>query len=494
MFLSKPAFNPRCDTVQFASLPPLADRLVQAAAIPYRFSVFDTLNDRQLPMITSLETLPHVQPASRVVVGDMHGNWLKLLETLLVGGLITFQTPGGSSDALKPLTTIRDLGEQLNRAIDADPNLEQRAVRDSIWELKDKLLEQFQTIRWTDENRQLLLLGDVIADRGPLDYVTMGLIRAINRTDDDGSVDDHTNYKDRIAYLTGNHDHGVYQYYTFGESPLLGEANHQENRYRSLVNSLKLMQDDPGRWDDLKKQYQQFLGHAKVMLYNPDEKTLYVHAPVRRQEMNGLVDMVCNYAQTFNFTRWKYNEIIHNVAMNQFVDDANELYHFHINYGFEHPQAELVLEDENLKAADQVFQDFFWVRTFADSQAFLPFYEPSISRQLVCRLVHGHTNDTVMSQYSNLRPGRGQGDLGGSVDPNFAIYSLNNAVRYEWGQTEFDTPSVLFLEKKEGNRLEAFEQRYQPQNPTGEPTGDTQEDAKSPGAGRPRANKPVGVP
>ena len=80
------------------------------------------------------------------------------------------------------------------------------------------------------------------------------------------------------------------------------------------------------------------------------------------------------------------------------------------------------------------------------------------------------------------------------MDPNFAIYSLNNAVRYEWGQTEFDTPSVLFLEKKEGNRLEAFEQRYQPQNPTGEPTGDTQEDTKSPGAGRPRANKPVGVP
>lgn len=401
--------------------------LIKAFDPPYRFTIYDPQGDERL--VTPLEALPRLSQSTRVVIGDLHASYLKLLETLVVGNFITMpkQAP---AKILKYAAALDGLIEQ-DTMLDVPHN--QAAAR----ELVELLQKEFDTIQWKDASppRQLVLLGDVIGDRGPLDLVTLNLLETLT-----------TDHPDRILWLASNHDHGVFEHYAFEGKTSLALEDDRGSFLRSLKTT-----DDPSA---LKDQYKHFLTQAKVTLYNPEERTWYTHTPVRPDHVKAVIARINANKDRFNlyYGDWDYDNAWIPMGVKAFTEEANEVYQHHIQAGFE---GDLVDEDDEI-----AFRSFIWSHQTVDSQAFQSFRGKGVRH-----LVHGHTKSTVNSPFSRSRPSAGGDDPGGSTDPNYEIISLDQVVRRGVGAGGNEDQCSLYVESKEPPPRHMQNRTYQPDGP-----------------------------
>jgi hypothetical protein len=145
--------------------------------IPYSFELH-TVSGHQAAL-DGQAAATALKNAKLVAVGDLHASYYKLIETLLAANLIAM--PPETAKAL--LALVQD-----EKGITGTV-----AERQALYAQVKALIPQMQ---WVGGNRQLLLIGDVLADRGPFDNITLDIIEYLTK--------DHP---ERLIRLASNHDH-----------------------------------------------------------------------------------------------------------------------------------------------------------------------------------------------------------------------------------------------------------------------------------------------
>lgn len=159
-------------------------------------------------------------------------------------------------------------------------------------------------IIWTgDDQFSLLMLGDVLGDRGASDYLTMSLIENIqNQAKIIGNPDP-------IRIIASNHDLGV-----IGVNPGIGRyANNSSYGTAHIFHEA----------DELEKMYKNYFEQMKLFEYNLKTKSLFTHA-----KMSEEVNDQKTFDNKLNIQYLKiilgYNPEQSVTDVQEFVDRANE--------------------------------------------------------------------------------------------------------------------------------------------------------------------------
>jgi hypothetical protein len=152
--------------------------------IPYSVLVYQKAEQNN-DFCYDLDTDFDLTTASETTIGDMHGSFLKLIESSVLAGMIDLPV-----EYLQKLYTILD--ERFDDVGDDNYTLtDPRKIKQTI-----AIINQIQ---WTGESRKLRMMGDILADRDGNDLVMLHLIQRLKNL---SKSDDH----DSISYLVGNHD------------------------------------------------------------------------------------------------------------------------------------------------------------------------------------------------------------------------------------------------------------------------------------------------
>jgi hypothetical protein len=151
----------------------------------------------------SLITSGHEEEQPVYMVGDMHGNALKLLAVLGLTGAVRLQPDSFKAwaelyESVPPATDYfgsisRNNPEKLNEAKELYNRIVKRPEN-----FQDKIKIIIDKLSWNpDFKGQIVLLGDVLHDRGHSDFMTVLLMERMHVKNI------------RFSYCLGNHDQGV---------------------------------------------------------------------------------------------------------------------------------------------------------------------------------------------------------------------------------------------------------------------------------------------
>lgn len=363
--------------------------LLQTFPVPYHFDVYRPGAVQHT--IEAPHTLKSIQHARLVALGDLHASVQKLMETLVVGDFIEASPTtlkrfrrdliALHHDILKPVQ-VPGLSEadQKERMVSGWDDRQQRRVLKHVRALEAHI----KAIRWKNDRRQLLLVGDVIGDRGPLDLVTLSLINHLRQ-----------GHPDRILALASNHDHDVYDQLVLNRSSVK-EPIHKGSFLRSKMLEPHL---NPG---ELRESIHRYLVQSKLAWYDAPSGTLFSHAPVAKHyyaQLNQDSDMVRYQADHPLPSNPKPSQRIE-----QWVAGANHKYQAYVQAGFEdlvnsqslRQRGNFVFLPSGAKGEfHQFLQHFLWDEDPLDEAQDLPFYQQGVST-----LVHGHRDSTKESPFS----------------------------------------------------------------------------------------------
>jgi hypothetical protein len=231
------------------------------------------------------DSLEKISNAKEVVIGDLHGDIKKLIEHLILSGMISL-----SENHLDKFYRITENGNTNGNFA----NYRKMTELSSI----------LSRVVWIGGIRELKLIGDVLSDRSGNDLV---MIRFINDLRKKGA---------RITIFTGNHDHNAF----LPNSGVLKQATSMINaRASSGFGS----QSDYLSYPPIQKEYLQYARDIKVLEFNPLTETLITHAPIYET----------------SFKQWHsimiQNKLIRQVDYNQlniqdFVKGFNHLYRLYL--------------------------------------------------------------------------------------------------------------------------------------------------------------------
>jgi len=360
-------YRPRFGLV--SSVTP-STQLFQDLAVPYSFNVYSPLGEKLNVGASDLASA--TASAKTIAMGDLHGSFHKLFETLIATGLVNMPAP-----------QVKRFTELTHQALDKQRVKELQALIPSM---------QWQA------GRQLILMGDIIGDRGPIDTLTLDIIEHLRK--------DHP---DRIINIASNHDHGAFDYWMTGQ-PVMFPA-HQASMMRALI----LAEDK----NALREKYARFLSHTKLMHYQPETQALYVHTPLKADTMKSLFSAL----QQAGLWHVPYEQMSAK-HLPDFVETANRFYRDYLVSAMQHGQGNWVAE----KFFSEHKDGFLWVRSRLSNTKKLPFYQ-----QGVRFLVHGHDQKSQYSGYSIFN----------GVRPDYNVVNLDQEVRK--GYMPCAETSPLFL-------------------------------------------------
>ncbi|MEZ4575532.1 MAG: hypothetical protein R2857_11550 [Vampirovibrionales bacterium] len=151
-------------------------KLLDSLALPYRFCVYGPT----MYMVHSptKDVQNQIKTRLGVVLGDLHGSWYKLLETLVTADLISMSP--------KTAYRLRACHEELETLIAVNPTLS-ASVDPANHRRPSACLRKLnimQTMRWKDEKRQLLCWA-IGADRSrvvPLRWISFITLTSTTQT------------------------------------------------------------------------------------------------------------------------------------------------------------------------------------------------------------------------------------------------------------------------------------------------------------------------
>lgn len=284
------------------------------------------------------DAVPALQEARLLVEGDLHANTRKLLELLFAANLVESETPDQTRALFSLTTRIEELSPLQDKAE------------------FNRLLKHFQQslrgLKWTDDNRALILAGDTISDRGADDRFTMALVRQLNQ-----------DKADRIRVIAGNHELNAIDQRILPKQAKSG--------FPGMLNDEAAMRED----------YKQYLLNASLFEYLPEIKALLTHAPINALAVDDFIDLMSE--RNALPPRLRKQRQITEETMAQFVDCANAFYREVIRACFDNP------DDKKAQEAFQGISRLVWQRSDLRDRRAFPFRH--ISR---LKLIHGHDSES----------------------------------------------------------------------------------------------------
>ena len=248
--------------------PPL--KLVQKFAIPYQVNLLSRIDNQKA--VPALEASKQLAEAPVIALGDLHGSFLKLTETLVLAQLIRIPR--------NLVKGFKESASQIERLVAIDPKLESPDTKKSIKIYEAHLLACIDQFIWTGDKRQLILIGDVLGDRGPTDKLTLAIINKL-RADN----------PERIISIASNHDNealNMMEYSIKSKKTRFSEMWADPSR-ASTLRAFNLSADSAEERKALLDSYMEYFQHQKLLHYNPKTQTLYAHAPISEHNLESIL-------------------------------------------------------------------------------------------------------------------------------------------------------------------------------------------------------------
>lgn len=409
----------RVDQVKLAGVSSAAQplskhqELLKVFNIPYSYTVLSknkvqaNLNPQQAGQV--------LKTANTTVVGDMHGSYYKLVETLIAADLIEMSP----SDA----RTFVFLAKS-ERNNSSDPEELALLCRD--------MKTIISGMKWKGGDRKLILMGDMLADRGPLDNITLDIVKHLSQQTP----------AENIVRIASNHDHTVL-------ATLLKSRSYKMHSScnRSISNALKFKESDPKLYQEFVQNALDYLQASKLMYLDKENKILYTHAPISTKELrdlNSLIKLICkskNQEEPPSLSRIKDLN-----GVGDFADRANAMYQEYVETCakvINAPNQAAIAEikqrlfnvqtiyeqdcfrgesNEELRKVQGAKQGFLWARNELKEQSQLPFIQAGVET-----LVHGHDSQSAQqSPFSILNTAP---NIVGSNAAHYTVINLDQNIR-----------------------------------------------------------------
>lgn len=232
-------------------------------------------------------------------VGDMHGNALKLLNTMILTGAATLPTGAPPANIVKLLGLKKSL--EPNTYYQLFVEIYDKPI--GFWN-KDNIavLQHFLGALEINKNAHLRLIGDELADRGKCDYFTLKLLEKLKK----GGAEVEILLSNHGAEFIKMHEAGKDYEDSLGDGQAASAANLQV-----LIDAKAINQSEVnGLYDNVYK------GMLKIIAYDLDDGgnianifSIYTHARMGEAEIldmgYGILDYANmeDYADLFPFTK-----------------------------------------------------------------------------------------------------------------------------------------------------------------------------------------------
>ena len=293
-----------------------------------------------------------LQKARQVVIGDLHGNLNKALETMILSDLIKI-----------PETDLKKFYDLFADSTSYSDKAKIEAMIDCL-----------QSIEWSDQNKSMIFIGDILADRVGNDIVSLSFFEILRKA---GA---------NIEVLVGNHDHAC-------DFLNRENANAIKLYSNSFSNACTFFEDSTSETQEqIINQYDNFFENSKLILFNNSAKTLFVHASIRKLNFTTAVKLL------------KKLEIVNTdfeLSCNSFLEFCDKLNKFYVDYKVnrKYQDQKYCIENKFLKSIDadgnRKSEGWLWAGEHwfeSDNDYFL-------SLQIV-KIVHGHDSDSKKSRFS----------------------------------------------------------------------------------------------
>lgn len=293
-----------------------------------------------------------LQNSKLVVVGDLHGNINKALETMILANLIEIK-----ADELKTFYELFEHHENYT-------NMNKIIV----------MIKALQSLKWVDVNRKMIFLGDILADRVGNDIIALSFFDILR------------NNGANVETIIGNHDHAC---------DFIDRINAQYmNTYAiSFFNACDIFDNsDIDLQQYCVKLLNSFILNSKLIIFDKINKTLFVHAAIRKLNFITAINLLKKLELI------KLDFAFKNEAIEEFCDKFNQ---FYIDYKLnnKYQDKKYIIENKLLKSVDasgnRKSEGWFWVGEHwfdADHE----FY----TNLGIKTIVHGHDSDSQKSTFS----------------------------------------------------------------------------------------------
>ncbi|MCA9800091.1 MAG: metallophosphoesterase [Cyanobacteria bacterium HKST-UBA04] len=419
---------------------------VKALRIPYRFDCFSPQGHGAVS-VEPAALAQTVKEAPTVVLGDLHGSVQKLVETLLAADFI--EAP---PEAFKQFRKAHEalvnviFNQEGNRRLSAQQRELSRYCfegnrKTQLFEAYQKVLAAMSAFEWKGKDRQLVLAGDVVNDRGALDLLTIALIRQLTESD---------RFADRIVTVVGNHDHDLFvNQMSLGSFSQIPTLSHRASflRSRSLdpfVNQES--QQAAFRW---------YLSRSRLLWYEPKTQTLVTHAPASPEEFRLLQNLLVHKGRCLP------GPLASPEQLQTLADEANAFYCQYMETSFD--RLRTFMQEQAVKTGhedtpvegvlifDTVERDERAepiLGRFLDAHCDLKHsYELPFCGQAVATYVHGHTDSSKASRYeARYVPGVDDTWVGlDQPEGNYTVVNLNQRNRKRLVSNQHETSSLFVI-------------------------------------------------
>ncbi|MBK8190600.1 MAG: hypothetical protein IPK79_09160 [Vampirovibrionales bacterium] len=206
-----------------------------------------------------------LRQANHVVAGDLYGNPVKLLDTLIASGHVTISAENAFAFK-QALTNVERL---LKKNCDVSRHEAKRELKKIQQIIDDEM-------KWANPERRLTLAGDTIGDKAAM--ADRPIVSLCNR------------FSNHIDVVASNHDFDVLRLLADRQFTARKALKSEGPGKNSLAQSLHLTpKEDIPRWQ---RQYARYLSNQKLIHLTPDGRgghTLITHAPITSDHMRDLV-------------------------------------------------------------------------------------------------------------------------------------------------------------------------------------------------------------
>ncbi|MFM7469154.1 MAG: hypothetical protein ACKO37_06615 [Vampirovibrionales bacterium] len=231
--------------------------------------------------------LSQLKQGQTIVLGDLHGSSQKLLEHLIVTGVV-----GGTSHTFKALHGIH---QQAIELIKKDPFLTQTSHQEAYAQLFQTYQTLLPHVVWRGSpEKKLCLIGDVIGDRGIGDAFILSLLHQLEVSKKEGYPESKT---PAFEVVLSNHDHWAWlqwlkdYHHTPTSSinvPSKPSKPFTDTGKASYARTWAISKHAPALKAEHDKLYEWYFKHMKLLSYDPTRKALFTHASVSKEATQAL--------------------------------------------------------------------------------------------------------------------------------------------------------------------------------------------------------------
>lgn len=329
-----------------------------------------------------------LEQAEMIALGDAHASVLKILETAIMAGLITMPEKEATLFQ-QEYATLLSLGRQMGIITQTEFKTQEQ-----------KVIKALEAVRWSGEQRQYVLIGDTINDRGLSDKLVMKLIEKIRATGGN------------ITILASNHDLDVVIEYISMLEPTIPPKTIIPTQKLSRYRSYEYKNAEEMR-KNIEQEYLSYIKNQKLLLYNEENKTLFSHALITQEQIKTIRNHI------------RFTEEITEHNIKEFIRQVNNWYSTTIENLGDHTKP---LSERIDIASIELIRTVVWSRNEPRIMATQGGYASQTELPLfgiAQRFVHGHDQyaDTA-SPYNIVQEDNYQGDT-----TEYRIINIDTDVR-----------------------------------------------------------------